>query len=165
MRAFVSIIDIRPHCTGGELRPKLYQVNPMTGETSPAPEANCDRIAYVKIDKEYGLVSLDVAKSPDYECYEEYKQKDEEYRRNVEDHNRRVEKYIAKVTQYEQEKSGKVYYEGSSQYHRIVRIYNELKQEENKLKQEERELKQLQQEIGSYSWESLGIVSHIEIYW
>ena len=133
-------------CTGGG-----FEVVIPSLEDSYSSDIDYDKIAYVQLGEEYGLVSADVARSSEYVFYEQYKQQWEEYERRLEDYNRRVE-------QYNQEISGKVYYEGSSEYYRITIIYNELKQEEE-------ELNQIRQELGFNYWEPLGVVSYIEIYW
>jgi hypothetical protein len=44
-------------------------------------------------------------------------------------------------------------------------MYIDLLQYEEQLKREEQGLNQLQQDLGYYRWESLGVVSHVEIYW
>lgn len=133
-------------CTG-----RGFEVVIPSLEDSYNSNTDYDTIAYVQVGAEYGLVSADVATSPKYTFYGRYKQQWEEYETRLEDYNRRVE-------QYNREISGKVYYIGSSEYYRITSIYDELKQEEE-------ELEQLEQELGSSYWESLGVVSHVEIYW
>jgi hypothetical protein len=132
-------------CTGGG-----FEVVIPSPKDSYNSDSDYDKIAYVQLGREYGLVSADAATSPKYTFYEQYKQQWGEYERRLEDYNRRIE-------EYNQEISGEVYYVGSSEYYRINRIYNELKQEEE-------ELEQLEQELGSH-WEPLGVVSHVEIYW
>jgi len=133
-------------CTGGGLEVVVPSL-----EENYNSDIDHDKIAYVQLGEEYGLVSLDVAKSAEYTFYDQYKQQRQEYESRLEDYNRRVE-------EYNQEISGKVYYRGSSEYYRITRIRDELKQEEA-------ELEQLEQELGSNSWKPLGVVSHVEIYW
>jgi predicted RNase H-like nuclease (RuvC/YqgF family) len=133
-------------CTGGGLELVVPSL-----EENYNSDIDHDKIAYVQLGEEYGLVSSDVAKSAEYTFYQQYKQQRQEYESRLDDYNRRVE-------QYNQETSGKVYYVGSSEYYRINRLYNELKQEEE-------ELQQLDQELGSSRWKPLGVVSHVEIYW
>jgi len=152
-------------CTGGGLRPVQIVINPVTDMVSHVSGPDYDKVAYVKVGQEYGLISLHVAESPGYEFYEEYRQRREDYEARVMEYNLRVNEYSQKVDEYNEEISGRHYYEGSAAYHRILEIYGALKQEEGELKQEEEELKQLQQEVGSFYWEPLGLVSHVEIYW
>jgi hypothetical protein len=133
-------------CTGGGFE----VISPSFGD-SDSHDVGYDKLAYVKVGEEYGSISADVARSPQYTFYEQYKQQWEEFERRLEDYNKRLE-------QYNQETSGEVYYEGSSEYYRIMTIYNELKQEEE-------ELDQVCQELGYSYWEPLGVISHVEIYW
>jgi len=60
-----------------------------------------DKVAYVEIGKEYGLIPLDWAESLSYSFYEEYEQKQQEYEKLVSDYNDEVALYNQAVTSYE----------------------------------------------------------------
>ncbi len=175
-------------CTGRPLTPIVAIAQPPRATISddqktattpiPKPAVSYDKIAYVREGRECGLVSLNVARSPEYKFYEEYKHKLEDYEVLVkgynpraEDYSARVEDYNQKVSQYTEQISGKVYYEGSAEYIRILGIYNALNKEFEGLEKEfegleheREELQQLQQELG-WSWKPFGVVSEIEVYW
>lgn len=138
-------------CTGGTFQPEPVALDWQFDTGAPSPQAGHDKVAYVTIGREYGLISAAVARSPGYWFYEEYRRKADEYAVRVEDYNRRVE-------DYNRETSGNVYYEGSSEYNRIKAMYDELMREQQ-------ELDWLQHELGAWLWSPLGAVSRIEVYW
>jgi len=153
MNAFI-IVDrglVFVDCTGARLRPEPIAFDGEDGTTSTSLQTGHDKLAYVQIGSEYGLISADVAASPSYAFYEDYRQKIDEYAARVEEYNRNVE-------EYNRETAGKTYYVGTGEYSRIMAWYDSLKIEE-------RELDRLRQELGDWLWEPLGIVAHIEIYW
>jgi hypothetical protein len=138
-------------CTGGTSRPEAVAPDSPPDVEAPSTQGGYDKVAYLAIGREYGLISADVARSPAYWFYEEYRRKADEYAARVDDYNRRVE-------EYSQETSGEVYYEGSDEYNRIRAMYDDLMREQQ-------ELDWLQQELGAWLWSPLGAVSRIEIYW
>ena len=72
---------------------KLYFVEKSLG--------SWDKVAYVQIGKEYGLIPLDQAESLSYSFYEEYQQRQQEYEELVSDYNDEVTLYNEAVTSYE----------------------------------------------------------------
>lgn len=142
-------------CTGGG-----FEVVIPSFEDSYNSDTNYDKIAYVKIGEEYGSIDVDVARSPQYTFYEQYEQQWEEYESRLEEYNASVEEYNRRVKEYNREIS-----RGTYEYSRMVAMYNDLLRDEEQLKREEEDLNQLQQDLGYYRWESLGVVSHVEIYW
>ena len=62
---------------------------------------NEDNLAYVEIDKEYGLIQLAEAGSLSYSFYEEYKQKWQEYEKLLRDYNLEVMQFNLEVDEYE----------------------------------------------------------------
>ena len=127
---------------------------------SDSSDTDYDNIAYVTIGDEYGLIAVDVAKSPQYTFYEQYEQQWADYEDRVEEYNLRVEEYNRSVEEYNEAVS-----EGTYSYGMMTLWYHDLQQELGQLDREEEELNQLLQDLGCYRWESGGIVSHIEIYW
>ena len=110
-----------------------------------------DKVAYVEIGKEYGLIPLDQAESPSYSFYEEYERKWQRYERLLNDYN-------DEVAQYNQEIEGRIYYEGTPELASIEAW-------EATLRQQEQELDELKEELGDFRFEPLGIVEDINVYW
>ena len=130
-----------------------FMIDPVTGEVTewkPEKFSSYDRIAYVEVGKEYGLISLDVTTSPEYSFYEAYLAEREKYESKLEAYNQELETYIQAL-------GGRVYlYE--PEYSRFMEWYNRL----NSMRAE---LEALLEELGDSYWDSLGVVSNIEIYW
>jgi len=160
-------------CTGSD---SVYQF--IDGQLVEIKPENNDKIAYVMKGKEYGLISLDYALSPDYSFYEEYKMKKEEfemelqmYNRMVMEYNRDVEDFIKDVEVYKMELGNGTIYD-ESEFKKLSAIFEELKTREEELNKRNKELKQMledlknkEKSVGNYFWDSLGIVENIEIYW
>lgn len=147
-------------CTGGGFE----VITPSLGDSN-SYNIDYDKIAYVEVGKEYGAISTDAYTLPQYTFYEQYEWQWEEYESSVEDYNRKLEDHNKRVEEYNQEISGKVYYIGTSEYNRIKSIYNGLQREEKELKQDKEALEIVQQDLGYYSWEPMGVISAVEIYW
>jgi len=134
-------------CTGGDLWSRLAHLFTPTS-------TSWDKVAYVEIGKEYGVIDIDKAKLLSYSFYLEYTQKWQEFETKLEAYNREVERY-------NQEISGKVYVEGSSELARIEAWEAEL----DKQKQI---LDSLEEELGYYWYElpdGTSIVEDIHIHW
>lgn len=145
-------------CTGGSLLEEL-QFTPVTqfvpglGEVTVLElnyPSSYDKVAYVVVSKEYGLISLDVATSPQYSVYEAYLAKREEYEMALETYNQEVESY-------NQALGGRTVL-GEPEYSRFVEWHG-------RLNAELAELEMLSEEVGDFYWQSLGVVANIEIYW
>jgi hypothetical protein len=137
-------------CTGG---------NP-EGRAVPTPIRNgqlkhnatsWDKVAYVELGMEYGVIGIDRADSLSYSYYAEYKQSWDEY-------EELVDKYNNEVTQYNEEIEGKVYQQGSVELKRI-------KEWEAEIEEMKDEIDAMAAELGEYRFEPLGIVEEVEIYW
>ncbi len=72
-----------------------------------------DKVAYVEMDKEYGLIAIDKAESLLYSFYQEYKEKWQAYQELLSEYNE-------EVSRYNQEIEGKVYEEGSPELARSI---------------------------------------------
>jgi len=128
---------------------KYLKLNPAI---FPEPESESnDKVAYVEIGKEYGLLPIDRAESLSYSFYEEYERKWQRYERLLNDYN-------DEVAQYNQEIEGKIYYEGTPELASIEAW-------EATLRQQEQELDELKEELGDFRFEPLGIVEDINVYW
>jgi hypothetical protein len=82
---------------------RLVKPDKLTGKDYFIPESrrSWDKVAYVEIGKEYGLIPLDQAESLSYGFYEEYEQKQQGYEELVADYNDEVVLYNQAVTSYE----------------------------------------------------------------
>jgi hypothetical protein len=109
-----------------------------------------DKIAYIKVGDEYGLITANVASSSDYSYYLQYQEQKEQFERELDSYNIEVQQYNQWVT-------GRTFYAGSADYLRA-------KQWEQKLKSEEAKLDKISKSLGAF-WEPLGIVSKIKVYW
>lgn len=128
---------------------KYLKLNPAI---FPEPESESnDKVAYVEIGKEYGLLPIDRAESLSYSFYEEYERKWQRYERLLNDYN-------DEVAQYNQEIEGKIYHEGTPELASIEAW-------EATLRQQEQELDELKEELGDFRFEPLGIVEDINMYW
>ena len=155
---------------------------PITAELTDSEkreEREHDKIAYVVEGEEYGVVSIDKATSPEYWFYEDYKQEWEEYDRELEAYNSDVEAYNNDVKAYkrdgeayERAVGGRTYISDHEEYERLNKMYNELKARKNELDIRGNELDarrerldERQEDLGNYRWESLGVVTNVEVYW
>jgi len=77
-------------CTGREFFPSLRKYN----------ATSWDKVAYVEVGKEYGVIDIAKAKSPSYSFYEEYKQKWQEYEGMLSDYNEEVIQFNQEVNKY-----------------------------------------------------------------
>jgi hypothetical protein len=82
---------------------RLVKPDKLTGKDYFIPESrrSWDKVAYVEIGKEYGLIPLDQAESLSYSFYEEYETKQQEYEELVAAYNDEVVLYNQAVTSYE----------------------------------------------------------------
>jgi hypothetical protein len=141
---------------------------------------DCDRVAYVATDKEYGLISIDKAKSPDYYEYECYEQLSNNYRPAVEAYNakaldltRQIEAYNAKALDFTRRVEAhnrnphdqSTYYKLMAEKTVLDAEKAKLDVEKAKMDTEKEYLETILTEIGYYSWEPLGDVFKVEIYW
>jgi len=162
-------------CTRGFSSPIIVEL------TDSAKREGCehDKIAYVVEGKEYGLISIDKATSPEYWFYEEYTKKWEvlekdiaAYNSDVEVYNNDVKAYEGDVEAYERTVGGRTYISDHEEYERLNKMYNELKGREkeldirgNELDARRDRLDERQEELGNYRWEPLGVVTDVEVYW
>ncbi|MBI4284316.1 MAG: hypothetical protein HY670_00230 [Chloroflexi bacterium] len=110
-----------------------------------------DRIAYLTKGNEYGLISLRSAAYADYAFYEEWQQLRQDY-------EGRMARYQEETAAYGRALGGKTLVSDPDQYAQLKLTYDGL--EVLRL-----ELEGIRQQLGSYRWQTLGIVTKIEIYW
>jgi len=155
-------------CTGKDFLRTLETIkNPSLerSETQAYGHAKSwDKVAYLEIGKELGLISLEVADSPVYSRYEQHKLKRLSFGSKLRDYNQRVEEFNREVQRYNQWVMGRVLYEGTAEAQRAEQWYWSLKAEEARLERIAKELDNEAHSLGAF-WEPLGIVSKVEIYW
>jgi hypothetical protein len=110
-----------------------------------------DKVAYVELGMEYGVIALNSADSLSYSYYADYKQSWEEYEQLVGEYNN-------EVTEYNEEIEGKVYQQGSVELRKI-------KKWEAEIEEMKEEIDAMTAELGEYRFEPLGIVEEVEVYW
>jgi len=133
-------------CTGGG-----FEVFIPSSKDSYNCDNDYDKIAYVQVGSEYGLVGLDYARWPSYDFYEGYLQDQQDYERRVEEYNERVDEYNSLL-------GGRTVIKNIFEYSRLEAMYNELEEERVALES-------LQERLEDCPWEPLGVVSHVEVYW
>jgi len=139
-------------CTGENPERKFTRQTAETeGSFSLNSPTSWDKVAYVEIGKEYGLVAIDKAESLLYSFYQEYKEEWQEYQELLSEYNEEVKRY-------NQEIEGKVYQEGSPELARI-------EDWKASLKKTGKTIDRLGEELGDFRFEPLGIVEEIHIYW
>lgn len=110
------------------------------------PSDGYDKVAYIQIGRDYGVISLEVAVSPFYNDYLTYLTQLDEFEVLRADYDRQVIEYNQAVAS------------GSYNYSYMKSWYNRLEE----LRQQ---MDALSAELGGYYWESLGIVRAATIYW
>ena len=127
-------------CTGGGFEMAI-----------PSAGDSYDKIAYVRVGAEYGLASLRSTRWPSYEFYEDYLQDCRDYERRLEEYNERVDEYTSLL-------GGRTVIDNIFEYWKLETMYNELEEERVALES-------LQEILGDCRWESLSVVSYVEVYW
>jgi hypothetical protein len=138
-----------------------------------------DKVAYIKIGKEYGLIHIDKAKSLSYEFYEDYREKWLEYRELVGYYNDDLMQYHQENSTSESSSgtyaSGDVANDygtsfitkGSIKPLDAVPVEWSPRMEDWKITINEnlQRIDYLAEELGDYYFESLGVVESIDIQW
>lgn len=139
-------------CTGEDIMSlRVPRLTDILSQRTISPSVERDKVAYIAIGKQYGLISLSKATSQAYEFYETYIQRYKGYEQQVDSYN-------AKGKVYEQLLGGRVVVRDPAEYARLKKMYDELEAERMRLDN-------MQKTLGEYRWEPLGIVQNIKIYW
>jgi len=109
-----------------------------------------DKVAYISIGQDYGVVPLEVASSPLYNYYLSYLD-------NFRLFEQKRAAYEADALAYEQKLGGRTRLKEPE--------YSYFNTWHARLQAEKAELNILGNSLGSYYWESLGKVSAVKIYW
>jgi cell division protein FtsB len=109
-----------------------------------------DKVAYVSVGKEYGLIELSFADSTQYSFYTSYSAK-------IADYNDRLESYNTEVDAYNAALGGRVFLD-EPEYSYFLNWYDRLEEERT-------ELNRTASTLPDYYYKPMGIVSKVEIYW
>lgn len=155
-------------CTG-ETSFGKYKVIPQIGSSESRPKVygeaeSWDKIAYISTGEEYGVIGLEVASCPEYECYEEYKQRKLSFEYMLDEYNQQIEAYNLEVARWNSWIEGKVFIIGTSDHQRAKEWEALLHIESERLNTVSDTLHTEGYGLGAF-WEPSGIVSRVEIYW
>ncbi|APV43399.1 hypothetical protein Dform_00034 [Dehalogenimonas formicexedens] len=109
-----------------------------------------DKVAYIAIGQDYGVVPLEVASSPLYNYYLSYLD-------NFRLFEQKRDAYEADAAAYEQALGGRTRLKEPE--------YTYFNNWHDRLQAEQQELNVLGDSLGDYYWESLGVVAAVKIYW
>ena len=137
-------------CTGREFFPSLRKYN----------ATSWDKVAYVEVGKEYGVIDIAKAKSPSYSFYEEYTQKWQEFEKKQQELEKLLSEWDKEVTRHNEEIS-----KYGSSLEETTRFSVALEENTQKRYRLGDELRALQEELGDYWFEPLGIVKDVQIHW
>ncbi len=151
-------------CTGDKSKVTTHKYAAGDKGRTFGDPSSCDRIAYVQIGKEYGIISLEVAGSPEYTYYVQYKKNLAKFESDLEAYNSDSKKYDDEVTRFNEWVSGKTMSYFSADYTRANQWKDQLNSELKDLNQRAKSLDNTGDSLGAF-WEPKGIVKNIEIYW
>ena len=123
-----------------------------------------DKVAYVEVGGELGLVSLDFASCPQYVCYQDYEQKEASFEASLNNYDEEAQNYNSEVAAFNEWVAGRVFIEGTSDAARAHQWGEELRQEKDRLTTLAETLDTEGKSLGTF-WQPLGIVSRVAIYW
>jgi len=109
-----------------------------------------DKVAYISIGQDYGVIALEVAGSPLYNYYLAYLDNSQLY-------EQKQTAYEAEVAAYEKQLAGRTKLKEPE--------YSYFNDWRARLQAEKDELNALGKSLGSYYWACLGRVSAVKIYW
>jgi hypothetical protein len=149
-------------CTGGS----IHELVPLSesGAKVYGVGTSWDRVAYVTVGREYGIIGLDVASCPEYVCYEEHTQRKTDFDTALEGYNQEIEAFNLEVERHNEWIAGKVFIEGTTEARRAQDWFEELEQEKQNLEIMAQALDRTANALGAF-WKPLGTVSKVDIYW
>lgn len=133
-------------CTGGG-----FDVITTPLDDGYSYDVDHNKVAYIRVGDDYGIIGLNMADSPAYDFYQDYSRRWQDYELGLEEYSKRVEEYHSLLR-------GRTVIHDSSEYLKLKRMYDELQRERAELEAEAANL-------GEYRWNPLGAVSRVEIYW
>jgi hypothetical protein len=151
-------------CTGNRAQNVPAQIDNNDISKTYGSLTSNDSIAYLEIGKEYGLISMNVAQSPDYDVYLGYKDSLSKFKSDLARYNEDVKKYNAEVKEYNQWVKSTTIYWLSPEAKKADRWKSELNSKSMELQKTAESLDKTGDSLGVF-WQPDGIVSNIEIYW
>lgn len=123
-----------------------------------------DKVAYLVMGKEYGMVSLEVAAGLDYAYYEEWVQRKLDFETALHDYNESVKAHNSAVMEYQEWIAGKTFITGTEETERMQEWYQEMKDEEDRLDALSDAIDVERNSLGTF-WEPMGVVSSVGVFW
>jgi hypothetical protein len=151
-------------CTGDRSKVTTHKYSASDKGRTFGNASSCDRIAYVQVGKEYGIISLEVAGSPEYIYYVQYKNSLAKFESDLAAYNSDSKKYDEDVTRFNQFVSGRTMNVFSVDYARANQWKDQLTGELRDLEQRAKILDSTGDNLGAF-WEPKGTVKSVEIYW
>jgi hypothetical protein len=151
-------------CTGNRAQNVPVQVEGEDVSKAYGVLKSNDSVAYLQVGKEYGLVSISVAASPDYSYYVKYRDSLSKFKSDLAGYNERVKEYNAEVKEYNQWVKSTVIYWLSPEATKADRWKAELDNKSAELKITSEYLDKTGDGLGVF-WQPSGVVSNIEIFW
>lgn len=133
-------------CTGRGLK-EIEEGNLFAGEE---PLYECDSIAYIEKGSQYGIVSIDRARSLDYDFYVDYAESCKQLATMLDEYNSEVEAFNEAL-------GGRTFLAEPE--------YSEFKAWESEIDSMKQELEEMFETTGHYWAEPLGTVDTVKIYW
>jgi hypothetical protein len=144
-------------------------------DTGSGERDDPDKIAYIKIGREYGLVDMDLASNPDYTFYESYCDRLSSYKALVTDFNNLVAEYNNEESQAPQARQPAVNLakdRAPQKFNTSREVFN-LKRDPvpesylagRQIQEDQEKLEVLEEQIGGIVWFPMGVVSEVEVYW
>lgn len=150
-------------CTGDKKK-VISRVTSNDAEKTFGETKGWDKIGYVKIGGEYGVISLEAATSFDYAYYVHYKQIRGKFLSDLKDFNKDMGIYNSEVSQYNKYIFGKTFYVGTPEEKYASQWKREIGQKELALDSRKIDLDEIGDSLGAF-WEPGGIVKEVNIYW
>jgi hypothetical protein len=124
-----------------------------------------DKVAYVEIAREFGVITLDVVEDFSYEAYEQYMEKWDAYHTALDQYNDAIEAYNADVGAYNRLYDRCGGYATPGECQRLSSWHDELERRQAELDNQLAELERQKAELGGSYWKPQGVVESIEIWW
>ena len=109
-----------------------------------------DKIAYVSVGKELGFISMEVADSPEYSYYEQYKVRFDKFKNDLDACNAAIVQYGNYVDDYNRSRSSGLITSINAQRHAVDKLSAQVNADASGL--------------GAF-WPAMGIVEAVKIYW
>ena len=142
-------------CTGMTIEESLSNSDQhLSPDGKPAKifgrSTNHDKIAYVAVGKELGFISMEVADSPAYSYYEQYKVRFNKFKNDLEACNAAIVLYSEYVDEYNRTRGSGLITSSNAQRHAVDKLSAEVNADASGL--------------GAF-WPEMGTVEGVKIYW